>query len=119
ERSGASWGTLSYLSSRAGDPRCRTLPGNLARSVTIPQRQSLWRVRAANRENVVRVRRDHMQASYTFRRLPATRVITLAMLAGALVFGGLAGYVLRAAGEPSAAGVSTQAQVRQSSWSPS
>jgi len=60
-----------------------------------------------------------MQASYTFRRLPATRVITLAMLAGALVFGGLAGYVLRAAGEPSAAGVSTQAQVRQSSWSPS
>ena len=59
-----------------------------------------------------------MQASYTFRRSPATRLITLTMLAGALLFGGLAGYVLRAIGDPSAASVSTQAQVRESTWSP-
>jgi hypothetical protein len=60
-----------------------------------------------------------MQASYTFRRSPATRFITLTMLVGALMFGGLAGYVLRAIGEPSAASVSTQAQVGQSTWSSS
>jgi hypothetical protein len=60
-----------------------------------------------------------MQASYTFRRSPATRFITLTILVGALMFGGLAGYVLRAIGEPSAASVSTEAQVRQSTWSPS
>jgi hypothetical protein len=60
-----------------------------------------------------------MQASYTFRRSPATRNITLTMLVGALMFGGLSGYVLKAIGQPSAAAVSTQAQVRQSTWSPS
>jgi hypothetical protein len=59
-----------------------------------------------------------MQASYTFRRSSATRFITLTMLVGAVLFGGLAGYVLRAIGDPSAAAVSTQAQVRQSTWSP-
>ena len=60
-----------------------------------------------------------MQASYTFRRSPATRFITMTLLVGAVMFGGLAGYVLRAIGEPSAAAVSTQAQIRQSTWSPS
>jgi hypothetical protein len=59
-----------------------------------------------------------MQASYTFRRSPTTLFITLTILVGALIFGGLAGYVLRAIGEPTAQSVSTQAPVGQSTWSP-
>ena len=60
-----------------------------------------------------------MQAAYTFRRSPATFFIALTVLLGALIFGGVAGYVLRAIGEPSSQSASTQAQFHQSTWSPS
>jgi hypothetical protein len=59
-----------------------------------------------------------VQASYTFRRSPTALFVSLTILLGALIFGGVAGYVLRAIGEPSTPFVSTQSLVRQSTWPP-
>lgn len=59
-----------------------------------------------------------MQASYTFRRSPTTLFASLTIVIGALIFGGVAGYTVRAIGEPSITSVRTQALVRQSTWPP-